>query len=236
MEGKDNTLIGHRNKSYTTRGVILGSSNIAMNRDAFVGGYNSLGYGERSVAIGTGAKAIGEGSIAMGGTYNYETARLNNDENDKDNRGGQAYAKGSIAIGMGTVAGKKPTYNDNGTPNDFSDDTYSVNHHTAVAIGYRSKATIGNALALGFNSISNHSNSVALGSKAETKEFKGIKSATINGVTYGNFAGAENKDLRGRELGNRGVVSIGKKDNEKQLVNVAAGEISENECNRYQFY
>ncbi|MDP8064685.1 hypothetical protein QJU13_09990, partial [Pasteurella atlantica] len=86
----------------------------------------------------------------------------------------------------------------------------------AVAMGYRSKATEDKSIALGFDAKAEHENSVALGSQAATKVSADIAEATVNGIKYGNFAGTPN-----------GVVSIGKEDAEKQLVNVAAGAVTE---------
>src|SRR5581483_3468934 len=58
--------------------------------------------------------------------------------------------------------------------------------------------------------------STALGSGAVTRAATNVSSVTLNGVTFGGFAGASPT----------GVVSIGAVGQEHQLQNVAAGQIS----------
>ncbi len=70
-------------------------------------------------------------------------------------------------------------------------------------------------MALGFDAKAEHANSVALGEQAETKPFAQVTTATVGSLTYSGFAGTAN-----------GVVSVGKAGAEKQIVNVAPGEIS----------
>lgn len=59
-----------------------------------------------------------------------------------------------------------------------------------------------------------------MGSASVTTEGTNITSATVNGITYDNFAGS---------LGEKtyNVVSVGSKGEERQIQNVAAGKVSE---------
>ncbi|MDP8085446.1 ESPR-type extended signal peptide-containing protein, partial [Pasteurella skyensis] len=139
---------------------------------------------------------------------------LNKVREVRGTQGGTAYTDGSIALGTGTVAGTG-SVDDNGTPNDRTDDIYTKGTEEAVAMGYRAKAIKDKTLALGFDAVANNANLVALGQGAETKASDDIAGATVSGIQYGNFAGTPN-----------GVVSIGKEGAEKQLVNVAAGAVT----------
>ena len=85
-----------------------------------------------------------------------------------------------------------------------------------------SKANKVNATAVGTGAVADLDNSVAIGGGATTVNAAGTQetSATINGVTYSNFAGGS-----GTKVGD--VVSLGKNGTfNRQIKNVAAGNIS----------
>ena len=93
----------------------------------------------------------------------------------------------------------------------------------STTLGMQAKATGGYSTALGMQAKATQKNSVALGAgsvdRAATKETKGtitLSDGTIR--EYGNFAGSNPI----------GVVSVGAKDKdeERQIINVAAGKIS----------
>ena len=86
----------------------------------------------------------------------------------------------------------------------------------STAIGYASKAEGVNSMAMGRESSATHENSVALGSYSVSKVEKSVKEATVGTTTYNGFAGTAPK----------GTVSVGTTGRERQIVNVAAGEIS----------
>ncbi|HAX4226773.1 TPA: hemagglutinin [Escherichia coli] len=108
---------------------------------------------------------------------------------------------------------------------------------SSIAVGPFSKATAVNSIAMGLNSSSDKKSSVAIGQNAKVsvadnnvaiggnsidKKSEKIQTATIQtnkGITveYGNFAGSSPV----------GVVSVGDKGNERQIVNVGAGKVSE---------
>ncbi|MDP8175538.1 ESPR-type extended signal peptide-containing protein, partial [Phocoenobacter skyensis] len=188
--------------------------------------------------------------------------------------GGLAYTDGSIALGTGTVAGKRvltvqevdkatiaQRAQDKGLTLDYKpEDRYDTGLESliekelvlegkeltsenkderrdelavllgeaqepyeearkleAVAMGYRAKATEDKSIALGFDAKAEHTNSVALGSNAETRDFTQVDGTkAINGLKYKEFSGIAD-----------GVVSVGKTAHEKQIINVAPGEISQ---------
>ena len=85
----------------------------------------------------------------------------------------------------------------------------------SVAVGPTASATATNALALGNGATAGTVNSVALGSGATTAAATATASGVINGTTY-TYAGAAPI----------GVLSLGSLGNERQLSNVAAGQVS----------
>ncbi|MDP8161596.1 YadA-like family protein [Pasteurella skyensis] len=189
--------------------VLNGAYNKAKGlRAAVLGGSGNLAANNYSVVLG-GAKnkALGQGSL-VGGGYSSINKVLS---------GGIAYSDGSIALGIETVAGTGTIDDDNGTPNDDRDDIYILGTEEAVAMGYRAKAIEDKTLALGFDAKAEHTNSVALGSNAETRVFTQVDGTeAINGLKYKDFTGFAD-----------GVVSVGKTAHEKQIINVAPGEISQ---------
>ena len=91
----------------------------------------------------------------------------------------------------------------------------SAQNDGAFAGGYNATASGKNSLALGFNSQSNNEGDVALGATSITGAAVPTANITIAGETI-EFAGTKPKS----------VVSVGRKDAERQIQNVAAGQIN----------
>lgn len=85
----------------------------------------------------------------------------------------------------------------------------------AVAMGQGAGATMAGSLALGQGAQATTANSVALGANATTADAVATAGGTINGKAY-TFAGAAPV----------GVVSVGSAGAERQVTNVAAGQLS----------
>ncbi|WP_273879728.1 YadA-like family protein [Pseudomonas shahriarae] len=85
----------------------------------------------------------------------------------------------------------------------------------SVAVGPTASSTATNAVALGNGATAGTANSVALGSGATTAAATATASGVINGTTY-TYAGAAPV----------GVLSLGSLGNERQLSNVAAGQVT----------
>ncbi|MBJ2160222.1 ESPR-type extended signal peptide-containing protein [Variovorax sp. IB41] len=85
----------------------------------------------------------------------------------------------------------------------------------AVAVGNAATASAANSVAVGSNATASTANSVALGNGSTTTAATPTASTTIQGQTY-NFAGANPV----------GVVSVGAPGAERQIQNVAAGQLS----------
>lgn len=182
-------------------------------KDAIAIGTKAEAHYASTIALGFGAKSdtkaqavsIGYNSNAKG----YQAIAFGSEAKTTENAGSsiafgtkaQTRASASIAIGMGAETGF-----DGGQALDGSD---------AVALGREAKAKRQNALAFGYKAVADHKDAVALGAGAETAEAVGTNEATVNEFKYSGFAGI--KPIA--------TVSVGKKDAERTITNVAAGRI-----------
>ncbi|MBR0573831.1 MULTISPECIES: YadA-like family protein [Pasteurellaceae] len=202
--GISSTSIGEWTNSSERFSLAMGVGTKSSGESSFAVGALATASGTTSVAMGGGSKALGVGSFAVGGAQLYDASIWMGVGGIKGGfssllEGATAHSRGSIAIGSATVAGQ------------------SGGEQQAAAIGYGARATENNTLALGFDAVANHENSVALGSEAETREDAQVnETAVINGLKYKEFSGFAD-----------GVVSVGKAYHEKQIINVAPGEIAQ---------
>lgn len=204
---KESVAIGYKAQAQDARSVVIGIA--AKTMDTTDGGNISIGYSSQAgqkvdsgssglaAAVGMNAKATGWGSSAYGT---------------------EAKAQGSWSTAVGDWAKANTTKGRGGTAigtNAKADEQY------ATAVGLDAEATAVNSTALGMQAKATQENSVALGAgsvdRAATKETKGTITLS-DGTTrdFGNFAGNNPT----------GVVSVGAKDKERQVINVAAGKVS----------
>lgn len=168
--------------------------------EAVAVGRNAKANSFRTVAIGSDVSATGSTAVAMG--------RSANVSNNYGVAVGARVEAGNYGVALGYQA--KSTASGALAIGAGNDDTKGMATATtasggnSVAIGASAKASIANAVALGSNSITD---------KDATEQ----KSATINSITY-NFAGATS------DTGMQ--VSVGAAGKERQIKNVAAGEVS----------
>ena len=251
--GDESVHIGDSSGSVGSRNVVIGMNasagydeknsagnppkDGAFNQSVAIGAGRAAGegaraYGDQSIAIGSNTIARGNSSIAIGNddvdkTDTIKTTYTDLEGNTKEDTIGNAYKaltgqslgpkvyqdttskEAAVAIGVKAVAG------------DIS-----------LALGTGANADRVNAVAIGSGATATRDNAVAIGGGATT-EAPGTKEvkATINGLKF-TWAGGDNT-LAGD------VVSFGKKDYERQLKHVAAGNVSENSTdaiNGSQFY
>jgi autotransporter adhesin len=132
---------------------------------------------------------------------------------------------GSNAIGYMANAGNASNamgYNSSATGNASNAIGYNSSAAGAdsIAMGTDSNASATNSVAIGKGATASNANSVALGSGAETAvAHKGdtAQKVTLAGTEY-NYAGLASDT--------KGTVSVGTKDHERQIQNVAAGDIT----------
>ena len=219
-------VIGEEAKSNNSRSVVIGyhasatnpamsASNQDTNQTVAIGAYANA-WGDQSTAIGNNVDAKGNSSIAIGA-------------DDWD------------TVAVKTVAGTgktvKQVYQDyTGDVMETGDDTYThtTSGEAAVAIGTKSQATaelstafgtgtraegVASA-AFGMGAKATKGNSVAIGAGSTTAtDATSVNEATVNNLKYSGFAGGNNVNPGDQ-------VSFGTAGYERQLKNVAPGEIS----------
>ena len=151
---------------------------------------------KNGVAIGSAVSATAANAVALGSRA-------------------EASSVGAVAIGGYSATDKTKAQGNNALAIGASAVT---NGNETIAIGKSANASNANAVAVGKNANASIANSVAIGSDSTT-DTNATKqsSATINGITY-NFAGATS------DAGMQ--VSVGAVGKERQIKNVAAGEVS----------
>ena len=222
-----------------------GAGNVVIGRHAFAGfdGRGNEKKSSQSVAIGAGnarhegAKAFGDQSVALGANtlaYGNSSIAIGNDDVDRavavtttyTNSDGKEVS-GTVGEAYTNLTGKN-LLTDGGRWKDTKSGEAAIAigvkaqaGNISVALGTGAQAEKVNAVALGSGATATFDNSVALGGGSTTDK-AGTKqtSVTVNGHTY-NWSG-------GSTTGKGDVVSIGKEGYERQLKNVAAGEVSEN--------
>jgi len=219
MVGDDNNTSVH-----TSQGIAIGGS--GTQRDIPTRKYGDSGgawaKGDQSIAIGGDTIAEGHSSIAIGG-----------DDLQKAAGKSVTYTLGSgsktaslltamsdlAGVASGDITSFNATKSGSGA---VALGVKSISGDLSLAIGTMSKANKVNATAVGTGAVADLDNSVAIGGGSTTANAAGTQetSATINGVTYSNFAGGS-----GTKVGD--VVSLGKNGTfNRQIKNVAAGNIS----------
>ena len=172
-----------------------------------------------SVAIGTGAIAdqaqtdVDNASVAIG-------AKANSGNSD-----------GGVAIGIAskigdntgdTVAIGRKASVEGGAEKSLalgSNSSIAANAKESTALGFGSRVEKSSGVAIGNASKVTKTNAVAIGSKSNTDtDATKETEATIDGIKFGSFAGAAS------QAGDQ--VSLGSAGAERQLKNVAAGQIS----------
>ncbi|MPX43588.1 cell surface protein [Moraxella catarrhalis] len=203
------------------------------------GNYSTIGGGNGNQATGThstigggdGNQATGTHSTIGGGDTNQATGDYSTIGGGDDN---EARGKNS------TVAGGRKNQA-NGTGSFAAGVENQANADNAVALGNKNiikgkdSVAIGsnnaidsdkeNVFILGSNTKTENaqSGSVLLGNNTAGKEATVVENAEVDGLSLTGFAGASKANAN-----NIGTVSVGSKNNERQIVNVGAGEISAN--------
>jgi len=228
---------------------VTGSYNTAMGANAGIGvknnnnvsigadsGQNTDGLGNTAIGWQSGQAVKGNQNISMG----YQSAKgLKGSSNTViGNQAGIGGVEGDNNIIVGTNATRLYTTGGSlkvqnvvslGTNSKaYTDNSMSIGSYSeatgkaAIAIGQGSKASKDNSMAIGNGTLANTANGdVALGSGSATKAVTAVSNATITppsskSITYGTFAGNNPQS----------AVSVGTAGNERQIQNVAAGQIS----------
>ncbi|QNK74853.1 YadA-like family protein [Variovorax sp. PAMC28562] len=208
-----------------------GSTNTAGTVNVgYATGISGSGKNNTNVGTTTGGLTNGDGNTAMGydtgrgitGSYNLSagqsagTATVGN-ANIALGEGTGQLRTGNDNVAMGTSAGVNSNGNRNisigsGAGGNFGAVT---NADDAIALGTNSVASASNAMALGAYARANNASDVALGASSFTAAPNATPTGTINGTTYTYAGGAPTS-----------VVSVGNVGNERQITNVAAGQVT----------
>ncbi|MCS6474278.1 hemagglutinin, partial [Burkholderia thailandensis] len=150
------------------------------------------------------AALVASNNVSMG-------TRATESQSDEITIGKGANASGaqSISIGTGNVVSGKGS----GAIGDPS----TVSGAGSYSIGNNNTVANSNTFVLGNGVTTTQDNSVVLGNQSTDRAAVAVSSETINGTTY-NYAGVASPA--------NGVVSIGGVGTERQLINVAAGQVS----------
>ena len=242
--GAGNAMAAIPEGTAATGGIALGKDSTTAAGYGIAIGANSIAQGNgQSIAIGgglkprEGAKALGHQSIAIGGNTNasgHSSIAIGGDDVDEAAKQTTQYTNLTGSEVSGTVAQAFTAL----TNKNLLDPPYkeTASGHAAIALGM--KATAGdialamgtlatasktNSIAIGTGATANRDNAVAIGGGATTENAgtkQTEKSYSVNGVTYQfTWAGGANTSPGD-------IVSFGSQGYERQLKNVAPGEVS----------
>ena len=249
--GEKAIAIGYNSNASDANAIAIGSNTLAKDAESIaVGTSNTTAY-RGGVALGRNAKAENTAinNVAVGidvtagantnGTADGEAVAVGRNAKANSFRtvaiGSDVSATGSTAVAMGRSANVSNNYG-------VAVGARVEAGNYGVALGYQAKSTAsgalaigagnddtkvmatattasgGNSVAIGTSAKASIANAVALGSDSTTAtNATNQSSATINSITY-NFAGATS------DTGMQ--VSVGAAGKERQIKNVAAGEVS----------
>ena len=201
--GKNAVAMGSSAKTEANNAIAIGNAASAKKQSDLAVGDGAKALNAQGSAFGVSATASGNGATAIGGVTSASGWLSTSIGYLSKSAGNGAYAGGASANANGEGA---VSVGQNSTSNGT---------HTA-ALGASANASAEAALALGASANASHANAVALGANSVTKAAVASNEATVNGVYYSGFAANNTAS----------VVSLGDAGKERQLVNVAAGEIS----------
>ena len=234
--GAGNNVIGDNNTGLgnQTGNHITGAGNVSIGNDTNNATSTTVRNLDRAVAIGDNANTYGNDSIAMGsgavaGVSGSNTSVINA---IALGTGAQATAANAIAIGTGNIVSGEGS-GALGDPSHISGaGTYTVGNNNgtsaapiaadnAGAFGNSNNVQSANTMVMGNNVTvgAGMDGAVVLGDSSTADAAVATNEATVNNLTYSGFAG--NSPAAGD------IVSVGAAGSERQIKNVAAGQISE---------
>ncbi|EXI61396.1 ESPR-type extended signal peptide-containing protein [Mannheimia granulomatis] len=250
--GVNSYALGTRANATALASYAIGENATANNSKAIAIGSASVSSGDKSIAVGDLAKASQEHSFAMGGQAN-SSARYAIAVGSNANTTGEmamavgksAKAEGARSLALGVDAntsiaatdslaiGRQANTNAKYANTIGFNSTVSAEYSTAVGINNNLTASAVSTYVFGQAAapLQGRSNVILGGASAETSDnhaittenaktfsYTKVPSATVNGLTYSGFAGSAPD----------GIVSVGSKGKERQIINVGAGEIKAN--------
>jgi len=226
-----NATVGSNQAISVNAGGSLGTVNLAVKsvgQSVAIGGgtgaqpeHRTYAYGDQSLALGSDTLAYGDSSVAIGGDdldsagsqqTSYTDPTNGNQVNGTVRQAYQALTGDTMQNGVYIKTASKQAGVSVGVQAQSSD--------LGVALGAKSTASGTASTAIGTGASANKDNAIALGAGSKTNtNATQVTSATVGGLTYGNFAG--NSSIA---VGDQ--VSVGNTGFERQIKHVAPGEIS----------
>ncbi|VEI74662.1 Haemagglutinin [Mannheimia haemolytica] len=204
-KGVNSIAIGPNATSVDQGAIALGTNSNANGNAAAALGVNSKAEGIQATAVGSQANATANGATAIG----RETTASAGDATAVGSNANATKEK-ATALGVGSRAEDRAAL--------AVGTNATASAQSAVAVGTQSVADKQFAVAVGMGAQATLENSVALGSESTVTAATPTSNATVGGITYTGFAGAnENTNY---------VVSVGSAGKERQIQNVAAGRIT----------
>ncbi|MDY4281517.1 MAG: ESPR-type extended signal peptide-containing protein, partial [[Pasteurella] mairii] len=210
--------IGNHSKATDYQAVAIGDKAYAGHWASAFGAYSNASV-QRALAVGYGATASANASSTFGVRSNATAANATA-------LGSYANASGeySIATGDNSAASVKEAIAIGHQSNVSGAEAIGIGAENTVSgensgvLGYKNTVSNANTFVLGSNVKSTQDNSVILGANSTDREATVETKANVGGYDYSGFSGVA-------KAGN-GVVSVGFQGGERQIINVAAGNVS----------
>jgi len=204
-QGEQGISIGRQATSSAENTTAIGNKASSSGQSANAIGDNAKAQAKDANAMGTAANASALNALALG-----TGASASSENSTAIGNQARASASDAVALGNGAVSQAQQAIAIGKTATAYA--------KNAIATGTNANAYAENSIALGSNTTvnNNHTNAVALGSNSVSGDYNQTTKSTINGRDY-NYAGS------GAGLS---TVSVGTKDNERQIINVAAGRVT----------
>ena len=225
-DGENSISIGHTSgvSPTTVDGIAIGSLAKSNAERAIAIGRSAGANGVRSVSMGSIARTFGDYSIAIGSNANVTVATATNSiamGNVATVSGSNSIAIGpdsnvtgnsSIAVGVGNqvYANNAGAFGDPNTIQAGADGSYAFGNDNTISGA--------NTFVLGNDVTVSTSDSVVLGNGSAAATAVATNTATVGPITYSGFAG------NAVDAGE--YVSVGSATDERQIKNVAAGQIT----------
>ncbi|WP_303108077.1 YadA-like family protein [Kingella sp. (in: b-proteobacteria)] len=226
-----NATVGSNQAISVNAGGSLGTVNLAVKsvgQSVAIGGgtgaqpeSRTYAYGDQSLAFGSDTLAYGDSSVAIGGDdldsagsqqISYTDPTNGNQANGTVRQVYQALTGDTMQNGVYIKTASKQAGVSVGVQAQSGD--------LGVALGTKSTASGTASTAIGTGASANKDNAIALGAGSKTDiNATQVTSATVGGLTYGNFAGNSSVAVGDQ-------VSVGNTGFERQIKHVAPGEIS----------
>lgn len=218
--------IGYSAAASNAKAIALGAQSVASGNEGVALGGSATASGNLTVAVGGGAKATALQAMSLGNLANASAASAT-----AIGYQAKAQSTNSIALGLKATTGTTATYS------VAIGQEASATNNEAIAIGQKTTVSGNEGTAIGGNASVTGNLSMAVGANSAvsvmngTAVGNGANVSLANSVAIGSGSVAESRTsfntaayLSGEKFSaSQGVVSVGKADATRRIVNVAGG-------------